>query len=241
MKLFGRSGGTPIQAPQEIPPAEAMAPAAPVPWFEVLKSLLFWGILLAILVISISYYLREHRGVWLALQKLPVVAGLKRFVDWLRGWLGGVNRQVAAAVVQGFQRLRMRLRGQAASHGWGFVNLRKLSPRQRVLFYYLAMVRRGGERGYTRQAGQTPYEYSQVLMEALQEEGRQEGQAEMGGEVAGAPPAPAPVDEVSQLTGNFVEARYSLHTVTEGQASLVKRYWDKIRRALVGARHGLGE
>jgi hypothetical protein len=34
------------------------------------------------------------------------------------------------------------------------------------------------------------------------------------------------------LTDQFIEARYSRHEVTTENASLARRYWDRIRRAL---------
>jgi hypothetical protein len=38
--------------------------------------------------------------------------------------------------------------------------------------------------------------------------------------------------EVDSLTEAFIQARYSRATVDEVQANLVKRYWQKIGRAL---------
>jgi hypothetical protein len=90
------------------------------------------------------------------------------------------------------------------------VNLRRLSPRQRVQFFYLAMVRRGGEAGVGRQPLHTPYEYAIILRE-----GR-----------------PEVKDEVTGLTEEFVEARYSRREIALEEARLVQRYWDRIKRAL---------
>jgi hypothetical protein len=47
--------------------------------------------------------------------------------------------------------------------------LRKLSPRQQVQFYYLAMLRRGSEHGHARQPTQTPYEYARALENQIPE------------------------------------------------------------------------
>ncbi len=54
-----------------------------------------------------------------------------------------------------------------------FINPRRLSPRQKVIFYYLAMVRRAREAGLPRQDDQTPYEYARSLTSSL-EDGKQD-------------------------------------------------------------------
>jgi hypothetical protein len=72
------------------------------------------------------------------------------------------------------------------------------------------MVRRGGEAGVGRQPSHTPYEYAIILRE-----GR-----------------PEVIDEVTGLTEEFVEARYSRREIALEEARLVQRYWDRIKRAL---------
>ena len=66
----------------------------------------------------------------------------------------------------------MRSQGSKSSRTgeWDFINLRRLTPRQKVLFYYLALVRRAKEAGIPRKDGQTPYEYARSLTSSLVEE-----------------------------------------------------------------------
>ena len=91
-----------------------------------------------------------------------------------------------------------------------FVNPRKLSPRQQVQFFYLAMLRRSGERGLPRRAAQTPYEYARTLKSQLLD-----------------------VDEdVTAMTDEFIEARYSRHEITPEKVGLVRRAWEHIKQAL---------
>ena len=77
-------------------------------------------------------------------------------------------------------------------------------------FYYLAMLRRGGERGHARQPTQTPYEYARTLESQIPE-----------------------IDQdVDGLTEEFIEARYSRHDIPAEHVGLVRRYWERIKRAL---------
>ena len=75
-----------------------------------------------------------------------------------------------------------------------WINPRKLSPRQQVQFYYLAMLRRSGENGHPRQPTQTPYEYARTLESQL----------------------PDIDQDVDGITVEFIEARYSRHDIPAG-------------------------
>jgi hypothetical protein len=90
-----------------------------------------------------------------------------------------------------------------------YLSLRRLTPRQRVLFFFLAMIRRGEERGIPRKDSQTPYEYASKLEGMIPDANR----------------------DVSSLTNAFVEARYSKRSISHEKAGLVKRYWKRIRTA----------
>jgi hypothetical protein len=96
------------------------------------------------------------------------------------------------------------------------VNIRRLPPREQVLFFYQAFLRRSGEHGLPRHPSQTPYEYSgslKVGMQALEDD-------------------PSAWEDLTSLTDRFVEARYSKHEITPSHASLARRAWEHIRRYL---------
>jgi hypothetical protein len=183
--------------------------AAPILWLEALKSIVFWTGLIGLVVFSIYQYINQNPLLLERLRRMPLANWLRQAWAWLRSWLKGVNQVVNAAVVSRMTRLR-RLDRHGQASGWGYVNLRRLTPRQRVVFYYLALVCRGGERGFNRRSAQTPYEYQELLQAAL--DGNEE--------------------ELAGLTGAFVEARYSQHHVTAEQASRVRRWWERVGKRL---------
>jgi hypothetical protein len=213
------------------PRPPAVAEPAPIPWLELLKSLLFWVVFLAVIGFSLYYYLREHADLLIAMRKFPLLSGLVRFWEWLRQWVGAANRQFTNAVDGTWQRLKARLSRRPLEQSWNFINLHSISPRERIIFYYLALVRRGGETAIQRKPSQTPYEYSRALTEALLKPADEQSPEEH---------APSITDtsslkieqEVTAITECFVESRYSLHEVTDQDASLVRRYWERIRRFL---------
>jgi hypothetical protein len=93
---------------------------------------------------------------------------------------------------------------------WGRFRLGRLNARERILYYYLNILKRAERRKLTRKAHETPYEYEPNLEQAV----------------------PDVEAEVQQLTDIFVRARYSREGFDDEQAGLVKQQWQRIRGAL---------
>jgi hypothetical protein len=204
--------GLPVPQPPQIPPS---VPGASPPWLELAKSLLFWLVFSGIIVYSLRYYLQEHPELVAWLRGLRSLRWLDQFWDWIISWVRGVNRQVSGAIRSRILN-RQRALSQTASGRRGWVSLRQLAPRQQVIFFYGALLRRGRERGLRRQPGQTPFEYSHRLRGEITE--LQEDQAAS--------------QNITSLTDQFIEARYSRHEVTPESAGLARRYWEQIRKIL---------
>jgi hypothetical protein len=94
------------------------------------------------------------------------------------------------------------------------VRLARLSPRQRVRYFYLSVLRRADRVGCARQPQQTPYEYGSVLAERVPEAKR----------------------DVTALTQAFVEARYSPVPLDDRKAGFVEAIWKQIRATLARMR-----
>ena len=201
----------PTPGPQTLPGGGAGIPPA---WWQLLQSLAFWGIFLAVLIFSVVQYLREHQGVLDTLRKVPGWHLLVRLWGWMNGLFSNVKNRVTSAVQAGQARLRARRDAARERFGRGFISLRKLDARQRVAFFYLALVRRGGESGLPRSQSQTPSEYALTLESALPDVDR----------------------EIASLTDAFIEARYTQRPVQPEKAGLVRAAWEKVRSALRG--HG---
>jgi hypothetical protein len=227
MSLFGGRGERlpPLPMPAQSPLRFSPAPAG-IPWLELLKSILFWAVLLSVVGYSLTHYVRERQDLREALRRAPFFPALASLWKWLRGLVGAANRNLSAAVGVSLERLRNVVRRRRdPAQPWGYLSLRRLSSRQRVRFYYLAMVRRGGEAGISRRPSQTPAEYSRSLAQGL-----------LAGESSLAqrmdPESPPLDQDIEALTEGFNLARYSLHLVEAGQENLARRCWERIRRAL---------
>lgn len=211
MNLLGRlfGGQTDRSLPALAPPALMPPPEqAPGALGEILKSLIFWVLFLGVVLYSLYYFIQQRKELAQGLNRIPLLNVLGRAWRGFWSWLRGVNRNIVGAVDAGIRRLRTRAQAEISRQAWRYVNPRHLSPRLRVIFFYLALVRRAGEQGLARRPAQTPYEYSTILSKTLPE-----------------------VDEdIAEMTSSFMEARYSQHEITAQKAGLVQRYWEHIRR-----------
>jgi hypothetical protein len=194
------------------PTAQLGSPDTPPPSLsEFAQSLIFWAVFFVIVGYVVVQFLRRHPEIVEALQHIPGMKLLVRLWHRLRAWVGGLSQQFEdLREARRKARQSTPTRSPSAPRRW--INPRRLSPRQQVQFYYLAMLRRGGEKGHPRQPTQTPYEYARALESQLPE-----------------------VDQdVDGITGEFIEARYSRHDIPPEHVGLVRRYWERIKRALKG-------
>lgn len=203
-------GGKPLTRTLPQPTTPLVTPGTPPPSLsEFVQSLIFWAVFFVITGYVLVQYLRRHPEIVDALKRIPGMALLVRLWHRLRTWFDGLSQQI-----EELREARRKARGAAptrsASVPRRWLNPRKLSPRQQVQFYYLAMLRRSGEKGHPRQPTQTPYEYARTLESQL----------------------PDIDQDVDGITAEFIEARYSRHDIPAEHVGVVRRYWERIKRAL---------
>ena len=216
LQLFMRKATdshTPI--PQVTPPPE-IPPSSNVSTFNwsLVKSVFLWGSLIILTIIALRQYIAFNRDLSEELRRFRPLRWLLVAWDRFKASLRKANRSMGTFIQNSLKRLR-NLAPQAAATGeWDFINLRQLSPRQKVIFYYLALVRRAKEAGLPRQDGQTPYEYARSLTSSLEEE----------------------KEAVNALTESFLEARYSRHEIPARAAHRARSIWEVIRHVLKNVR-----
>jgi hypothetical protein len=204
----------------DLPPASAPPPppelwtstpgdSPPPTSADFIQSLIFWVVFFVVAGYVLTQYLRRRPDVVEWLKHLPGMGLLVRAWRRLHAWFGGLTQQLED-LREARRRARQPAPARSVSAPQRWINPRRLSPRQQVRFYYLAMLRRGGERGHVRQPTQTPYEYARALESQIPE-----------------------IDQdVDGITEEFIEARYSRHDIAPEHAGLVRRYWERIKRAL---------
>jgi hypothetical protein len=203
--LFRNSPQTPVQLPKlEVePPQEAQST---LPGWEIFKSIVFWVVLLVAIIFAFRQYIQSNRELAEVLGRLRVWRWLTTAWTWVKAQFRKAGHEVGIMVETGIRRLRNLFDVSGEQNRWQFINPRQLGPRQRVIFFYLTMLRRAGDSGLPRASWQTPKEYLDSLKTAIPEE----------------------ESDISDLTESFMDARYSLREVTPERADIVRAIWSRL-------------
>lgn len=176
--------------------------------FEILRSLLFWIVVLSIVGYSM-YVAWRRRPAWLNFGILD-------------GFVGGVRR-LLVGLLRFARRAAVRVARAVASvpHLWRpqpvvapprfrFVSLRRLGPRELVEYFYVSICERAAQLGHPRPPGVTPDEFEQVLRDEF----------------------PLVEPEISVLTAGFVEARYGPRGTTKDDVIRIRPSWQALKQKL---------
>lgn len=210
--LFSLINGNPQQPPLPMvqTPLQPAAPGQPTPWLEFIRSLAFWIIFIAVIILAIRFYLKENSALWGAIAQFPLfhwVAGVwSRFIRWLKG----TNQQVVDILRREIQRVQSTRRPSPNLALHRHFGTGRMTPRKRVIYFYLSLLDLASQQGLARRPSQTPSQYEQRLAEAL----------------------PENQEHIKGLTNAFIEARYSQHPVEEDQSRQAGNLFDQIRAAL---------
>lgn len=148
---------------------------------------------------------RREIGAWLARGRLG-----GRLLEALR-WLVGRFREAAGAARHALEARRTGPAGPRLRERLGLRSAGPMTSRERVLFFYRALLRRSAESGLARGPGQTPAEFARRLEPALPPEG---------------------VEAVNALTEGYQTARYSRAPIGAADANRARSRWEKAREAL---------
>ncbi len=192
--------------PPPLPPPSGAGPPA---WLELVQSVLFWLVAVSAVVYLLKTYLDDRPELLAQIKGFRPVALLLRGLGglWalLKRWAAAGREALPAGLSSGSGAARYGAPRSAGWSGW-----RRLSPRSRVVRYYLNVLGQAEKRGAPRRPSQTPYEYRPRLTGS----------------------APEVEREIEELTEAFVHARYSPAPVEETEAAVVQKWWRRIKQAL---------
>ena len=94
--------------PEFLPPPEPASTGA-YPLMDVIKSILFWGIFLTMIIFGISYYLRQNKHIIQALHQFKLARWLNEAIKRFRNLLVNLGRGVSKVAWQGLHNLQKSL------------------------------------------------------------------------------------------------------------------------------------
>ena len=211
LSLFSMFNGSQTQpaSPSFQMPAQPNTPATPIAWLELLRSLAFWVIFLAIIFFAIRFYLMQNTQLWNAIAGFPFFRWIANTWSGFWKWIKRTNQQVVKMIRQEIHRLQQSRLSPDLSIPL-FFNLSQMNPRARIIHFYLILLNVSSQQGLSRKPSQTPYQYEKHLREVV----------------------PDTQDDLSQLTAAFIEARYSEHPIGETQSRQAGTLLDRIKAIL---------
>lgn len=207
---------------EQSPPPQSRLPAFEPPqrpqgggtmsWIEIVWPFVFWAVVVGVVFYFVRSYLRDRPELQEAIRALRPLQALRRGWTALWQWLRARIRRLRQTVSERLPRVLKRpsATGGVLKSPVRFFRLGALSPRQRVLYYYLSILRRAGQQGYPRRHHQTPQEYQATLE----------------------PNLPQSQEDIASLTEAFIEARYSTHKIDLERDQRVRDNWKRVKAAL---------
>ncbi len=205
-----QTGAPTVETPAPFSNFPSPGPPAAIPWLELLQSILFWGLFIALIGYALFQFVRQNSQWVNALKPFPGLFWLSSLFRWLRNWLKGSSAQVIAGFKEISRRLTFTREKSLLTNPPVWPNFRQRTPRQQILFYYLRLLERSSKHGVKRMAAETPNQYASSLVRKL----------------------PEVQEDIAGITQTFIEARYSTHIISPERSSLVQRFWRNITRSL---------
>ncbi|MCD6285054.1 MAG: DUF4129 domain-containing protein [Anaerolineae bacterium] len=208
--LMGKSEPVPPPAMERLPfePEMISAHGGSDPWWALLRSALFWVVLLGTLFYLLRSYIRDRPELRQLLQRLTPLRWAGHLWHALLRWLRSLRQKAGRLLPD----LVARVRQARVSRSSRQPRAVSLGSRDQILHHYLRTLDTAQEAGVPRRRTETPYEYRRSLQEYVEEE----------------------EEALVELTEAFIEARYSTHPVSPedvaAQQSNAQRLQDTLRK-----------
>jgi len=206
--LMGKSEPVPPPAMDRLPFEPEMIPAhgGTNPWWALLRSALFWLVLLGAVVYLIRSYVRDRPELRQLMQRLSPHRWAKIIWQALRRWLRSLGEKAARALPKFVARIRQARADRESQRP------RTAPPgsREKILRHYLRTLDTAHEAGVPRRPTETPYEYRRNLQEHLEDE----------------------KEALEELTEAFIEARYSTHPISPEDVEAQQSNAHRLQRSL---------
>lgn len=209
MRLLSSNREGPQVAPAlpQIQPFQPTEPtAAPVPFWEILKTVLLWGTLAIIIIFSLYQFITANKTLVTGAKSSRVKKWLADFIAWIRSIFTGLRQIIQDQIHQ----IQEKNKQKSKSRSEKMEMIRKSrDSRDRIVQIYMDLLEFAGIRGLSRKESQTPSQYNQFLAGQL----------------------PQVEEQVTDITRIFTEARYSTHIVEDSDVQTITTEADQVKKA----------
>jgi hypothetical protein len=184
-----------------------------VPWWDVVKSIIFWLVFLFVVIFAISYYMRNKPNLLGYFKELKIASWVRNFWQWLVRGVQIIQKTAAESLQKGIDSVSTFLKQQKLSLPSIVELARYLPPRQAVILVYIDWIQWNSQHGFDRKPSQTPLEYALAFFQRL-------------------PEADDLVEPVNSLTDVFIQARYSKRSILRDQARQAQGLSQQLKKNL---------
>lgn len=193
-----------------IPPQSVLT----VPWWDAVKTIMFWLVFLGLIIFAIKYYLNNRPHLLQFLRDLQIINWIGDFWKWLSKSFQQAQKATTDTIQNGFKKIQVFLRSRQVNFPKLLELAQKLPPRKAVILIYADWVYWNGSHGIERQSGQTPNEYAQVYGQHLSQDVNT-------------------AEQVKGLTDIFITARYSHHPIEKAQAQEARNLSNLLKQSFL--------
>ena len=212
----------------EQPPAQPTLPeltpetiqtTGPLPWWDLVKSILFWLIFIGMIVLAVRYYINNHQGLKAFFEGIRIKAWLASFWTWLKRGLRKVGEAASETVQKGVQQIRKYFTEREGRLPSLKDLIRHLPPRQALILTYLDWVHWNDKYGLKRKKSQTPLEYAEAAKQRW----------------------PDLKDYILPFTNDFIAARYTAQVIDKSRLVEAQDLLAAMKDAILEKQSGLVE
>lgn len=200
LKLFGKPAQDVVlqdQMEKATPQPFQQPPIVPftaeLPWWSIVKSLLFWSIFVFLIFFALRYYFGQRKEFLQFLKKITIAKWLKNFGNMFFAFLKKAKKYASTSITKGTKILQSyfkRTKVQAIDIPRLFSHL---PPRLGIIMLYLDLRRWLDKNNYPIQNTLTPNEFANYFSTLN----------------------PVTSDKVGRIATYFIEARYTKHRITK--------------------------
>ena len=198
-RLSGREAAEDALPPIE--PEAALFPqvVASTPWFDIIRSIVFWLIFAGIVFGALIYFFNHKPGFTHFLRDLRLFSLLKNLWHFLINRIGKTKIASSEVLKTGINKFRTFLRSQRKKIRQSSLWIKQMPPRLAIIKTYTDWIQWNQRHGFRRKDSQTPLEYAKAYVQSNPDIAEQ---AEL----------------ISKFTNIFIQARYAHGPVEKDQA-----------------------